>query len=118
MLNSRYVRVFGRIGTPDQWSKSLQEYIGKRNITYKLSLKCVVDSTPCNNLTLDEQFKVLSALPNFHHWMAAYESGVKKEEYFYRLGKSPRNLIISKCDLMIFRKSRISNMYYLLLLAH
>ena len=46
-------------------------------------------------LSLYQQFVVLSTCPNYHHWMAKKSHGVKKEEYFLINGKSPRNQLMS-----------------------
>ena len=48
-------------------------------------------------LTLQQQFSVLSSIPNFHRWKARKSSGVKNDEYFVPQGKSPRNQLIRIC---------------------
>ena len=49
-------------------------------------------------LTLEEQFEILSACPNYHPWATKSVNGVKKHQYFVPLGSSPRNLIIEAID--------------------
>ncbi|XP_066918896.1 uncharacterized protein [Clytia hemisphaerica] len=45
-------------------------------------------------LTIEQQFQILSSLPNYHHWASRIQTGVKMDQYFLPSGNSPRNLIL------------------------
>ena len=94
LLVSRYFNSLG-IGAADEWGKSINEFIVNHNLTYSTSIQYVVENIESSQITLTQQFQVISALPNFHHWMADRDNGVKNNGYFFDQGKSPRHLIIS-----------------------
>ena len=58
-------------------------------------------------LDLSEKFEIISALPNFHHWCAEKDSGVKRQAHFFKFGKSPRHIIISE---FIFGSSLVNKL--------
>ena len=49
-------------------------------------------------LSLDEQFGVLSAIPNLHQWASKSNSGVKMHQCFTPHGMSPRNMILNELE--------------------
>ena len=51
-----------------------------------------------DDLTMDQQFEIISALPNYHHWASRSSSGVKMFDYFHPVGNSPRNLILGAIE--------------------
>ena len=67
----------------------------KLDLIYTISRYSPVQSS--DYLTIQQQFSVLSSIPNFHRWEATKSSGVKKDEYFVPQGKSPRNQLIRIC---------------------
>ena len=82
------------------WEKAIKNYIcnsccEKLELIYTITRYCPVQSS--DYLTLQQQFLVLSRIPNFHRWEAKKSSGVKKDEYFVPQGKSPRNQLIRTC---------------------
>lgn len=50
-------------------------------------------------LSLSQQFQILSACPNFHHWISKANSGIKMHHYFVPMGRSPRNLVLGELEL-------------------
>ena len=76
------------------WEKAIKNYMcnpccEKLELIYTITRYCPVQSS--DYLTLQQQFLVLSRIPNFHRWEA------KKDEYFVPQGKSPRNQLIRTC---------------------
>ena len=95
----RYFKVEG-LGDASNWEKAIKNYMcnpccEKLDLIYAVSRYCPVQSS--DYLTLQQQFSVLSSIPNFHRWEARKSSGVKKDEYFVPQGKSPRNQLIRIC---------------------
>ena len=94
LLVSRYCNSLG-IGAADEWGKIINKFIVNHDLTYSTTIQYVVENIEISQITLTQQFQVISALPNFHHWMADRDNGVKKDGYFFDKGKSPRHLVIS-----------------------
>ena len=97
----RYFKVAG-LGDTSNWEKAIKNYMcnpccKKLYLIYTISRYCPVQSS--NYLTLQQQFSVLSSIPNFHRWEARKSSRVKKDKYFVPQGKSPRNQLIRICTL-------------------
>ena len=84
------------LGQSSDWDNAIKTHMMEnRQSTETFDvLNSVYDNR--TDLTLQEQFHVLSFLPNYHHWKAKPNHGVKMEEYFIPTGKSPRNEVIKE----------------------
>ena len=82
------------LGPVDLWDQAVNSYVLNSVANPQNTLEQCVNSFGDEDLSLQDQFKVLSVLPNYHRWQAKKNSGVKKEDYFMSYGKSPRNRIM------------------------
>ena len=92
---SRFFKVDG-LETAEFLEKHIKNFStdhpGIRNVNLREIFRDYEDD---EELTLHQQFMLLSCCPNFHNWMARKNHGVKRTEYFLPHGKSPRNQLMS-----------------------
>ena len=84
------------LGNSADWDAAIKLYMSQSS---QSNVDITENYCDKNELTLREQFEVISLVPNLHHWLANRNHGVKMDEYFIPLGKSPRNQIIKKLYL-------------------
>lgn len=95
---SRYFKFEG-LGSKDQWFAMLQEFLINKIETPSPTFESLADDFDGDVLPLDQQFEVVSSLPNYHPWITS-NSGVKMHNYFHPTGKSPRNVVLGEINNM------------------
>ena len=82
------------LGEESVWSREIKNYATNHPIVLSLEFSNLVNVYDSDQLTLQQQYDVLSSLPNYHHWTAKDNSGVKMMNYFVPSGSSPRNICL------------------------
>lgn len=90
----RYFKTEG-LGEESFWEHTIKNYSINQNQAKQDIVDIRSRYSSLEILTLEQQFHVLSVIPNFHRWSAKKTHGVKKDEYFLPKGNSPRNKLMN-----------------------
>ena len=81
------------------WHKALVNYMSSAPSNVMLSLDDVCAKVDLNHETkLVNQMKVISSIPNYHHWASEKKTGVKMAEFFVMEGNSPRSQLLNNLN--------------------
>ncbi|XP_066924458.1 uncharacterized protein [Clytia hemisphaerica] len=97
--NHQYFKLDG-LGNINQWSTAITDYRLNRPFKPYCELQDLVQKFgDLDELSLKDQFEILSSCPNLHKWVVRPDSGgVKLYQYFVPNGRSPRNLILGEME--------------------
>ena len=88
-----YLKVDG-LGTTTEWKEKLSEFVVNGDNNADAISSVTARFANVTELDISSQFRVISSLPNYHHWLTKASHGIKRYEYFMPHGKSPRNLLL------------------------